>query len=165
LRNLSLTPDDLWGRQATERLLCLLADARTVDLKFEVLEQWLMQRVCRPLDHHGAVAFALRLFRSGSSLTGAEMADQAGLSQRRFIELFRNEVGFTPKQFSRLLRFRQTIRSLQGQVTADWIDLALSHGYFDQSHFIHEFQAFSGLTPVKYLGLRTPYINHLRVPD
>jgi AraC-like DNA-binding protein len=40
----------------------------------------------------------------------------------------------------------------------DWGELALDHGYFDQSHLIRDFLAFSGFTPAGYLqrlsGLR-----------
>lgn len=29
----------------------------------------------------------------------------------------------------------------------DWLNIALTCGYYDQAHFIKEFRAFSGLTP------------------
>jgi len=34
-------------------------------------------------------------------------------------------------------------------------------GYYDQAHFIHDFQAFSGLTPRIYMTLATPHLNHV----
>ena len=37
------------------------------------------------------------------------------------------------------------------QTAARWVDLALGCGYYDQSHFINEFRAFSGLSPVEFL--------------
>jgi AraC-like DNA-binding protein len=30
--------------------------------------------------------------------------------------------------------------------------VALDCGYYDQSHFIHDFEAFSGMTPSAYLA-------------
>jgi methylphosphotriester-DNA--protein-cysteine methyltransferase len=164
LHNLGINLDDLWGEQQANRLLYLLHEAATVDMKFRVMERWLVQMADRPLEHHPAVASALSELCSGAGSSAAELADNAGFSQRRFIELFRNEVGITPKRFSRLRRFRKIIGALQGQQRVDWVDLALSGGYFDQSHLIHEFREFSGLAPGQYLGLRTPYINHVRMP-
>jgi AraC-like DNA-binding protein len=33
----------------------------------------------------------------------------------------------------------------------DWAELALKQGYFDQSHLIRDFVAFSGISPADYL--------------
>lgn len=93
------------------------------------------------------------------------VAREIGLSQRRFAELFKAQVGVTPKLFCRLLRF-QRARTLAAQVEklaldraqelragcgVDWAQLALTCGYFDQSHLINEFQEFASLSPTEYL--------------
>jgi transcriptional regulator GlxA family with amidase domain len=118
------------------------------------------------LKHHPAVAFALREFQSDPGLFSSErIAKEVNLSQRRFIELFRDEVGMTPKLFCRVQRFQKVINWIDQQTEVDWVDLALSHGYSDQSHFIHDFRAFSGLKPSEYLGLRTDSLSHVRYPE
>jgi methylphosphotriester-DNA--protein-cysteine methyltransferase len=94
-----------------------------MDGKFSALEKWLKQIACNPVRHHRAVAFALREFYTGRFHTSEELADTLGLSQRCFIELFHNEVGITPKRFSRLLRFRRILTALQKDITADWARL------------------------------------------
>lgn len=163
LHNLSITLTDLWGHGRASRLLGLLQEAQAVGRKFQVLEGWLLQTAERPLQRHRAVAFAMQEFSSDPGLrSSAQVAAKIGFSQRRFIELFRGEVGLTPKLFWRLQRFRKVIKAIQNKTTVDWADLAVAHGYYDQSHFHHEFQEFSGLTPSEYLGLRTPYVNHVR---
>ena len=37
-------------------------------------------------------------------------------------------------------------------------ELAFRAGYFDQSHFVKEFQAFTGCTPTAYLALRRRFL-------
>ncbi|MFM2087012.1 MAG: hypothetical protein RLZZ237_1881, partial [Pseudomonadota bacterium] len=34
----------------------------------------------------------------------------------------------------------------------DWAQLALEHGYFDQSHLIHDFQDFAHSSPETWLA-------------
>jgi AraC-like DNA-binding protein len=147
-------------------LLDLLNAAKTIDLKFQLLERWLLWIADQPLKHHAAISFALEEFDSDPGLrSSAVVAEKVSLSQRRFIDIFRNEVGMTPKLFCRVQRFQEIIQRLQHRDAVDWVDLALSCGYTDQSHFIHEFREFSGLRPSEYLGLRTEHLGHVRVPE
>jgi len=144
----------------------LLYEASTVDIKFDVLERWLLWIADRPLQHHPAVSLALSRFQADPGLFSSErIAREANMSQRRFIELFRDEVGVTPKLFCRVQRFQNVVNWIAQHVDVDWVDLALAHGYTDQSHFIHDFRAFSGLKPSEYLGLRTDSLNHVRFPE
>ena len=40
----------------------------------------------------------------------------------------------------------------------DWGDRAGGAGYFDQAHFGHEFRAFTGLTPTRYVEVRRRFL-------
>jgi len=42
-----------------------------------------------------------------------------------------------------------------------WPAIAVSSGFYDQAHFIHDFQAFSGLNPSAYLAQKGERLNHL----
>jgi AraC-like DNA-binding protein len=166
LHNTWLTLENLWGEKRAQRLLCLLHEEPTVELKFQLLERWLTWIADQPLKHHAAIAFALGEFNSDSGLqSSAVVAEKVNLSQRRFIDLFRNEVGMTPKLFCRVQRFWNIIEAIHPMKTVDWADLAMSFGYTDQSHFIHEFREFSGLRPSEYLDLRTEHMGHVKIPD
>ena len=84
------------------------------------------------------------------------------MSQRRFIEIFRNEVGVTPKAFSRLRRFQHVLGAVEHLTDVDWTDVAVECGYFDQAHFIHDFREFAGVTPSLYLPLPRVAESHRR---
>ena len=93
----------------------------------------------------------------------AAVAEHGGLSARRFSELFTAQVGQSPKHYARLRRFQLALQCLHAGVAFDGADLALACGYHDQSHFNHDFRAFSGLTPTQYRALRTEHANHVRI--
>lgn len=156
LERSGVTIGDVWGERQGSELLSRLHDAPDIEGKFRVLEQWLLRIADRPPEHHPAVGFALSKFQTAAGLSSLEAAREVNLSQRRFIELFRDEVGVTPKLFCRIHRFKRVVATLESPQPVDWADVALSCGYFDQSHFIHDFQGFSGLTPTEYLERRHP---------
>jgi AraC-like DNA-binding protein len=164
LLNLNLTLADLWGERKAAELLARVHEASTVAGKFHALEKWLIMNATCPLQHHPAVSYALREFqRDPRMLKSDRLAERLGISQRRFIQLFRDELGLAPKLFGRVQRFQQVIQAIATRDTVDWPELALAFGYFDQAHFIHEFKEFSSLTPGEYLGLRTAHMRHVSI--
>jgi AraC-like DNA-binding protein len=165
LHNLHVSLEDLWGPEAgllRERLL----EAPTPEKKFQVLETSLLAQAWKPLERHRAVGFALGLFRNIHTAPAiADVTDQIGISSRRFIQLFSNEVGLTPKLFCRVRRFQQVLKKIHTGAEIDWIDLAISCGYFDQAHFIHDFKIFSGINPTTYLVQKTEHLNHVPIHE
>jgi AraC-like DNA-binding protein len=123
----------------------------------------MMNAISRPLNHHTAVTFAIPELKRNANSSMSQVAAIVNLSQRHFIHVFSNEVGLTPKLFSRIQRFNRVVRSAAFSDDVDWLDMAMSFGYFDQAHLIHDFREFSGLTPTEYLGLRTEHLAHVRV--
>lgn len=164
LHNTLVPLDTLWGTTADDLRNNLLA-AETPEMKFRTLEQTLLAHANLPLTQHPAVAFALREFQSmpphSHTPTIAHVTEQIGLSPRHFIQLFSEEVGLTPKLFCRVLRFQKVLGLIEKAQRIKWTNIALTCGYFDQAHLIHDFQAFSGLTPGAYLTLRGEHRNHI----
>lgn len=161
MRNADEPLDALWGTKAAE-LRARLLEAWTPEAKFRVLERVLLAQAARPPAHHPAVALALEEFRGTPRIrTVKEVSERTGLSQRRFIQLFRREVGLTPKLFCRVLRFQEVIRLVGSGRRAEWAEVALRCGYFDQAHFLHDFRGFSGTTSTSYLANRGEHPNHV----
>jgi AraC-like DNA-binding protein len=169
LHNSQRPLDLLWGRRAGD-LREQLLEARTTKARFRLLEQYLLAQTGWPgtpaFDRHPAVAFALKeLGESAGRRTVSDVTDQIGLSARRFIQVFSEEVGLTPKLYCRVRRLQEALGLLSRTRTVDWAALAVRSGYFDQAHFIHDFRAFSGLNPTAYLANRGEYQNHVVLPD
>ena len=152
----------LWGTSAMElrERLCV---AKTPAERFNLLEEALMAHLFRPLERHYAVRFALDTFgRADSGLAIRDVARDAGLSQRRFIQLFAREVGMSPKLFCRVRRFRQALETVRQTTMPNWAQVAVDCGYYDQSHLIHDFRFFSNLSPTEYVRQRSECVmqNH-----
>lgn len=161
LQNAHAPLEVFWGAFAAE-LRDRLREAATAQAQFQMLEQALLRQIVRPLARHPAVDFALRAFH-GMPIPRriADVTEQIGLCSRQFSQVFRSEVGMTPKQFYRVQRFQYALRRLEPGPPDVWADLALTCGYCDQAHFINDFREFSGLTPTAYLLQRAAPGNHV----
>jgi AraC-like DNA-binding protein len=141
----------IWGQRASE-IRERLASTTSTRERFRLLENALRSRLHGPLEHHPAVSLALDGFRSDHSRAVVrKLAREAGLSDRRFITVFRSEVGLNPKLFNRIERFQKLLTKIDRLANPEWDQLALDHGYFDQSHLIRDFLEFSGFSPADYL--------------
>jgi AraC-like DNA-binding protein len=158
LHNLDVALEDLWGAAAARLLRERLCAAPSPEAKFAILEQAMIAQATT-LERNGAVAWAVgELKRS----TVARVTSAIGMSGRGFIEAFRRETGYTPKVYARIQRFQRLLRRVHRTAAeVDWSDAALACGYYDQSHLIRDFRAFSGLSPSDYLARRTEHLNHV----
>lgn len=154
--------EDLWGRgalEAQERL----ALAGSAERRLALFESILVARMPRVRGMHPAVAEALTRFDAGSDVRS--LVARSGYSHRRFVALFREAVGLSPKLYSRIVRFRAALeriaapRATKSRTQRSWADLALAAGYSDQSHFNREFREFAGVTPGHYRTL-APISSH-----
>jgi AraC-like DNA-binding protein len=157
--------EDVFGWSARSLRERLLECATPVE-KFAAAEAWLVSQAAKPLEKHPAVAYATqRLVHGDLAQPWSRVLQRIGYSHRHFNQLFAEEVGLTPKRFLRVRRFQRVITSISKQSLVNWADLALRCGYYDQSHFTHDFRSFCGLTPTAYLAHRTAHLNHVPILD
>lgn len=161
LADVDVPLDVVWGNGATRRLRTRLLESPTPTDALDVLERTLRD-TWRGRGCHPAVAFALERFRCRPTAARvAEVTAAVGLSEKRFIERFKAEVGVTPKRYCRLARFQHVVTSAHPMSETNWAELAASCGYTDQAHLIHEFREFSGLTPRAFERHKTAHPNHV----
>ena len=168
LHNRNVSLDELWGQEASD-LREQLLEAGTPDSMFRILEQFLLSHIARPLALHPAVAYSLKEFQRvppyPNTQTISEVSERIGLSHKRFVQVFREAVGLTPKLFCRVLRFQEVLHLIEQGQQIEWAQIAQTCGYFDQAHFLHDFRDFSGITPTTYLTQRSEHRNHVPLPD
>lgn len=154
----------IWGR-AMEDLQTQLLEEHSVDRRFALLEQFLRDRLTVPHRRDPITHALRRLTASPDVERTSELAAELGLSQKHFISLFRSRVGLTPKKFCRVRRFQKALHEIEANHSLDWAGLAVATGYYDQSHFIHDFHAFSGMNPSAYLTERGEYFGFVPLRD
>ena len=161
-RNACTDLESLWGRQRADDLREQLLERSDPDAQLDAIEATLTE-LLRPATLHPAIGFALTTFnRSPLVANIGAVTDAVGMSAKRFIERFKAQVGVSPKRYCRIRRFQQAVaRAYRGR-RVDWAQVALDCGYYDQPHLIHEFRAFSGLTPTAYQSSRTAFQNHVK---
>jgi AraC-like DNA-binding protein len=165
---------------ALPQLFCLPANELTnqsVDIKTlcgkegEILEENMMlasnndQRVKLASDFLEARLKNVRteyipIFSSIKAIAGAyqlpsvkALADNSFLSVRQFERRFKEFSGFRPKLFLRITRFNSLLN--QSFQNKSLTQIACEYGYYDQAHFIHDFQKFSGYNPKEYFKHET----------
>src|SRR5581483_1019269 len=137
--------DDLLGEP---RLADRLHDAPSWDERFAILDHVLTRRLAdaRPSPE---IAWAwARLRHAHGNRSIGELGRELGWSRKRLVARFREEVGLAPKAAAQLLRFERA-RELAG--SASWAEVAREAGYYDQSHLVAAFQAFTGRSPGSFL--------------
>jgi AraC-like DNA-binding protein len=161
--NRSVPLDLVWGTWAS-RLRERLQEAVSPDQKLDVLDAGLRRRVQSRHGLHAAVRHALGEFGRAPHIQKVlDVAREAGVSRRYFAQLFREQVGLTPKMYCRVRRFQQVLGRIASGAPVDWADVALACGYSDQAHLSHEFRDFSGISPGAYLASDRPYQNHVPI--
>lgn len=90
------------------------------------------------------------IFSRKGNIDVRELQEHAIVTERQLQRLFNKYVGLPPKFYCRIIRFSY-IFNLMEQRDASWVEIALESGYYDQSHFIRNFKAFTGEDPSAYL--------------
>ena len=100
------------------------------------------------------IPYSLDAIRStDGSLSIPNLARQIAVIQRHLERLFQQHVGMSPKPYAQLLRVdkvRLTLKQLSKQPTFNLAHIAADFCFYDQSHFIREFRAVVGKTPMGY---------------
>jgi AraC-like DNA-binding protein len=137
---------DLVGPAARD-LGAALSEARTAQVRFELIDRFLTSRFARKEAHDEPIAWSMRQLKRGARPLTTALARELGWSRKHFIHRFRSATGFSPDQFRRVSRFEQFVAAMTGAPHQSLAALAADTGYADQAHLTHDVRAFSAMTP------------------
>jgi AraC-like DNA-binding protein len=143
-----------------ERLL----ESAAAGARLRILHDWLMRHAPAGAARAPALVHALQLIDAAPGVRLDAVASACGFSPRRLGELFRQQVGLSPKRHARLRRFHGALTAARGDGRIDWAGLAVDAGFHDQAHLVHEFRAFCGMTPTEWTTRRGQWQRHVPLP-
>lgn len=79
-------------------------------------------------------------------------------SERHLNRLFYQYIGMNVKLFSRIVRVNSAIELLHN-TKSNFTVIAQQAGFYDQSHFINDFKALCGVSPIMYLKNMSDFSN------
>lgn len=138
-------PLALLDRELEARVFTLLDQAADTAALAAGLDAIFLERLAR----YDALPPALLALGAPSAATVRELSDAAGYSQRHLGRVFLDGTGMGLKTYLRLLRINRALSLVRPEASLSWV--AQEAGYYDQSHFNHEFRAVCGVSPRVYL--------------
>ena len=149
LHNADIALSELNPAEA-DRLLNDVCSERGEHAQMLAVERYLNRKLTNAELAHPAVRFAVEQLSRDEGARVRQIQLATGLSHTRFIQLFREHVGLTPKLFARVRRFRTLLGHIKKGIPVNWVEVATDCGYFDQAHLIRDFRTFAGITPLEY---------------
>lgn len=136
------------GRELEEKMML----AKNNQHRVAIITSFLEKKLVKTEKQNPAFCAVINnIIHTKGLLSVDEMAKQSFLSVRQLERNFKIYSGFSPKLYSRIIRF-QTATQQHGNITKSLTDIAYDCGYYDQSHFIHDFKQFSGYHPKQYFS-------------
>lgn len=80
-----------------------------------------------------------------------KLCDEMNINLRAVERSFHLNIGISPKEYIRIIRFNNVLSALYNGSFKNWHELIYNFGYYDQSHFIHDFKTVTGFTPNNFM--------------
>ena len=143
--------ETLFGREAqsiTERIVT----THSPQYRIKILSDSFKAKLASSRTGDALVIDAVKYIKqSRGNLNIERLSQEYCYSQKQFKRRFKENTGFNPKIFARIVRFESILNNYNHypNLTA----AAHAHGYYDQAHFIRDFRSFSGFSPKDYFEI------------
>lgn len=103
-------------------------------------------------------ACLLKIFEKNGNVLMDELVEESKYTARHFRRVFRKVIGVSPKYYCKVIQLSTVFELLNNSEEVKIHHLALDCGYYDQSHFIHDFQKLIGDSPDNFLNGKHSYL-------
>ena len=152
ITNHNIEISDLLGKEGTileEQVL----ECRSTQERISLLTRFIEKRLTiLPPNGKNTISLIHHLILRDGKTKIQELLSAQFISQRQLERNFKTLTGFSPKHFSRIVRFEKSILNAFNNSQSSLTELALHSGYFDQAHMIRDYRAFTGKNPSTYFS-------------
>lgn len=126
----------------------------TVKERVSVIENFLLKIFSPiPMCDNILIHKGVDIIKYSKGQTNASMlSNSLSITPKTLERKFSQYLGKTTKQVIKLIRFQEVLKDLSNHKDLSLTERAYRNGYFDQSHFIHDFKAYSGYTPKEFVA-------------
>ena len=149
LTNEKIDSETLWGMEGKnlEEKVMLAPDNTK---RVEIVSNFLLDRLKMIASCDFSFMRPVKKIIANNSLVSIpSFASDCNLSRRQLERKFKEFSGFSPKDFFRIIRFKNVLKESEQQ-SKSLAQIAMDSGYYDQSHFTHEFKKYSGYSPREF---------------
>lgn len=131
-----------------------IAEASNNHQRVKLVSRFIEARLKNARTEHTNIASSIKAVLDAYGANSVKaLADNSFLSVRQFERRFKELSGFNPKLFLRITRFNSVLNKPFQRKSLT--EIGMECGYYDQAHFIHDFQTFSGCKPKEYFNEET----------
>lgn len=144
--------ENYFGNQILDIRTNLLITTSIID-KFVIIKNWLQTQIDESLAPPKSLLEMLSVLQGNPFSKHSELVKSYPNTQKHLINQFKKYSGLSPKALHKIIRFNNILQMINQKEEIVWTDIVYETGYTDQSHFIKEFQVFSGFNPSKYIKM------------
>lgn len=155
----------LFTKEITDKYIAAIRSANNEQEKVALLEAFMLQqlRMLKPEPDYIDEAANFIIEQNGM-LQVNDLLEKSYMSRRTFERKFFQKVGLSPKYYARIRRIGYLCNLIAGKKKVDWPKIFYECNFYDQAHFIKDFEEFTGRTPQQYLKENTELANYVEKP-
>jgi len=144
--------ESLLSPEKTAAITKRLEETESADQKIGVLRSFMQELLLerKPVSDQIDVA-ANQIVQRNGIVRIDQLLENSFMTRRTFERRFLYKVGLSPKYYARVRRISYLCNLIAGNAKVDWQQVLHDCEYFDQAHFIRDFESFTGRSPQNYL--------------
>jgi len=151
IENQSVDMFDVLGTEI-RKIEEILYFTKSIKEKISVVENFLIEKYS-PIPSHDNMLIqkGIEIIKNyKGQINASSLSNNLSITPKTLERKFSKYIGKTTKQIIKLIRFQEVLHDFSKNKDLILTQRAYNNGYFDQSHFIHDFKTYSGYTPKEF---------------